>query len=118
MRNKSAERARISVAFGARRGEWGPTGVRRGDSGAIEAWEGKRRSRDNRAGRNALGDRVGRGRRWTWSAPAQSPAVTEVHVVMDASRTKCATFSVLVRISPSTVALALLGKPNQGERLR
>ena len=118
MRNKSAEGARIRVADGDRRGECRRTGVRRGASGAIEACEGKRRSRDNRAGRNALGTRVGRGRCWTWSAPAQAPAVTEVRVVMDASRTKRATFSVLVRISPSTVALALLGKPNQGERLR
>ncbi len=118
MRNKSAEGARISMAHGGRQGEWRPTGVRRGASGAIEACEGKRRLRDNRAGRNALGIRVGRGRRWTWSAPAQAPAVTEVRTVMDASRTKRATFSVLVRISPSTVALALLGKPNQGERLR
>jgi hypothetical protein len=70
----------------------------------------------------ALGEtlviRVGRGRRWTWSAAAQAPAVMDVCVVMDASRTKRATLSVLVRMSPSTVALALLGKPNQGERLR
>jgi hypothetical protein len=118
MRNKSTEGARSGVAHGGRRGEWQPTGVRRGTSGAIEACEGQRRSRDNRAGRNALGIRVGRGRRWTWSAPAQAPAVTDVCRVVDASRTKRATFSVLERISPSTVALALLGKPNQGERLR
>ena len=118
MRNKSAERARSGMAHGGRRREWQPTEVRRGTSGAIEACEGKRRSRDNRAGRNVFGMRVGRGRRWAWSAPAQAPAVTEVRTVMDASRTKRATFSVLVIISPSTVALALLGKPNQGERLR
>ena len=118
MRNKSAEGAQNSVAHRGRRGEWWSTEVRRGASGDTEACEGKRRSRDNRAGSNALVSKVGRGRRWTWSAPAQIPAVTDVHVVMDASRTKRATFSVLVRMSPSTVALALLGKPNQGERLR
>jgi hypothetical protein len=118
MRNKSAEGVQSGVAHGGRRREWRPSGIRRDASGAIEACEGKRRSRDNRAGSNGLGIRVGRGRRWTWSARAQAPAVTEVRVVMDASRTKRATFSVLVRISPSTVALALLGKPNQGERLR
>jgi len=118
MRNKSAEGARIRVADGDRRGECRRTGVRRGASGAIEACEGKRRSRDNRAGRKALGIRVGRSRRWTWSALAQMPAVTDVCVIMDASRTKRATLSTLVRMSPNTVALALLGKPNQGERLR
>ena len=118
MRNKSAKGTRISVVHRGRRGEWRPTGVCQGTSSAIEACEGKRRSRDNRAGRTVFGIRVGRGRRWAWSAPAQAPAVTEVRVVMDASRTKRATLSTLVRMSPNTVALALLGKPNQGERLR
>lgn len=118
MRNKSAQGARISAAHEGREGEWRPREVRRGTSGAIEACGGKRRSRDNRAGSNALGIRVGRGRRWTWSAPTQMPAVMEVCVIMDASRTKRATLSALVRISPNTVALALLDKPNHGERLR
>lgn len=118
MRNKSAEGARSSVAHKGRRGEWWATEVRRGASGDTEARGGKRRSSDNRARRNALGIRVGRCRRWTWSALAQMPAVTEVRVIMDASRTKRATLSTLVRMSPNTVALALLGKPNQGERLR
>jgi hypothetical protein len=95
-----------------------PTEVRRGTSGNTEASGSQRRSSDNRAGSKAIVLRVGRGRRWTWSAPAQVPAVTDVRVVMDASRTKRATLRVLVRMSPSTVALALLGKPNQGERLR
>jgi len=118
MRNKSAEGAQNSVAHRGRRGEWWSTEVRRGASGDTEACEGKRRSRDNRAGSNAIKVRAGRGRYWTWSARAQVPAVTEVCVVMGASRTKRATLSRLVRMSPNTVALALLGKPNQGERLR
>jgi len=103
---------------GGKRCEWQPTEMRRDARGAIEACGGKRRSSDHRAGSKAIVIRVGRGRRWTWSAPAQVPAVTDVCWVMDASRTKRATLRVLVSMSPSTVALALLGKPNQGERLR
>jgi hypothetical protein len=118
MRNKSAEGVRSSVAHKVRQSGWWPTEVRRGASGDTEACGGKRRSSDNRAGSNAIKVGAGRGRYWAWSARAQVPAVTEVRVVMDASRTKRATLSRLVRMSPNTVALALLGKPNQGERLR
>ena len=87
-------------------------------TGSIESCGGERRSRDNRAGRNTQVIGTGRSRPWAWSALNQMPAVTDACVVMDTSRTKRATFKVLVRMSPSTVALALLGKPNQGERLR
>ena len=70
--------------------------------------QGKKRDDDESGQRQAV----------AWSALAQVPAVTEPGDVVEAWRTKRATLSVLVRMSPSTVALALLGKPNQGERLR
>ena len=51
-------------------------------------------------------------------ARGQAPVVTVRAWARVASRTKRATLPARIRISPRQAALALLGKPNQGERLR
>ena len=51
-------------------------------------------------------------------ARGQAPVVTVRAWAREASRTKRATVLDRIKMSPRTVALALLGKPNQGERLR
>jgi hypothetical protein len=51
-------------------------------------------------------------------ARAQAPVVTVRACARVASRTKRATLPARIKTSPRTVALALLAKPNQGERLR
>ena len=51
-------------------------------------------------------------------APGQAPVVTVRACAREASRTKRATLPARSKMSPRQAALALLGKPNQGERLR
>ncbi len=52
------------------------------------------------------------------AALGQVPAVTERAGAAVASRTKRAKFKAMVKTSFKHAALALLGKPNQGERSR
>ena len=61
------------------------------------------------------------GRRNRWHRqrrPAQAPVATVRAWARVASRTKRATWPAKIRMSPRQVALALLAKPYQGERLR
>ena len=62
-------------------------------------------------GAGAVGGVAGR-------TPAQAPVVTVRAWARVASRTKRATLPARIKMSPRYVALALLGKPYQGERLR
>ena len=62
--------------------------------------------------RAGVAGRVGR------DAHGQAPVVTVRAWARVASRMKRATLPARIKMSPRTVALALLAKPNQGERLR
>ena len=77
----------------------------------------RRRNGISAAGMDAvrLGDTAGRD---GCVARGQAPVVTVRAWARVASRTKRATLPARIRISPRQAALALLGRPNQGERLR
>ena len=105
----------------------GALGQSRGDNKQLACGETPGESRGVRGraevkgqpqGKKRDGDESGQPQTIGQAALAQMPAVTVPCVIIEASRTKRATLSALVRMSPSTVALAPLGKPNQGERLR
>ena len=83
-------------------GAWQWAGV-----GAASAQRGMDRMR--------LGDTAGRD---GCGARDQAPVVTVRACAREASRTKRATLPARSKMSPRQAALALLGKPNQGERLR